>query len=62
MCNAHFFFLFKSLFTLVHLTENTAFAKQGLKTMLNLQLSLFPLKNSSVHKLETKQQLCDKVM
>ena len=38
LCNAHFFFN-KTLFTLVHLTENTAFAKQGLKTMLNLQLS-----------------------
>ena len=50
MCAMPISFLFKSLFTLVRLTENTAFAKQGSKTMLNLQLSKFPLKNSTLHK------------
>ena len=60
-CAMLFFYLFKSLFTLVHLTENTAIAKQGLKTMLNLHLSKFPLKNSTLHKLETKW-MCDKIM
>ena len=50
MCAMPISFLFKSLLTLVRLTENTAFAKQGSKTMLNLQLSKFPLKNSTLHK------------